>query len=95
MESLVNTQGVEMWRFAADLYPICRSITGDGVRETLRRVAKRVPLTVHEVPTGTPVLDWTVPQEWNIDAAYVVEPDGQDGALPAYGGTPVEPCWFE
>ncbi|MGH7278603.1 MAG: DUF4910 domain-containing protein [Candidatus Rokuibacteriota bacterium] len=54
-----------------ELYPICRSITGDGVRETLRRIRRHIPLTVHEVPTGTPVFDWTVPNEWNIRDAYV------------------------
>ncbi len=68
--------GDAMLRFATELYPICRSITGDGVRETLRRVGKHVPLTVHEVATGTPVLDWTVPQEWNITDAWVKAPDG-------------------
>src|SRR5262249_30892733 len=58
--------GLEMSQLVADLYPICRSITGNGVRETLRIVQKHAPLTLHEVPTGTRVLDWTVPREWNI-----------------------------
>lgn len=53
----------------ADLYPICRSITGAGIRATLKRLP--IPLELHEVPTGTPVLDWTVPKEWNIRDAYV------------------------
>jgi aminopeptidase-like protein len=70
------SNGEAMLGFAAELYPICRSITGDGVRETLQQVGKRVPLTVHEVPTGTAVLDWTVPQEWNITDAWVAGPDG-------------------
>ena len=56
-----------MHAFAGELFPICRSITGDGVRETLEAVARRIPLEVHEVPSGTPVLDWTVPDEWNIE----------------------------
>jgi aminopeptidase-like protein len=60
-----------------DLYPICRSITGDGVRETLRRIGERVPLQIHEVPTGTPVLDWTVPKEWNIRDAWVKNAAGE------------------
>ena len=69
--------GEEMWRFAADLFPICRSITGEGVRQTLAAVAERIPLTVHEVPTGTPVLDWTVPREWNVRGAWIAGPDGE------------------
>ena len=63
--------GENMYQFAAELYPICRSITGNGVRETLRRVGNHIPLRVHEVPTGTPVFDWAVPKEWEIRDAYV------------------------
>jgi aminopeptidase-like protein len=59
------------------LLPIRRSLTGDGVRETLALLAERVPLEVHEVPTGTPVLDWTVPAEWNVREAWVEGPDGR------------------
>jgi aminopeptidase-like protein len=73
----VDAVGAAMFSFATELFPICRSITGNGVRETLRRIEARVPLSRHEVPTGTPVLDWTVPQEWNIDAAWVNDPTGQ------------------
>jgi aminopeptidase-like protein len=65
-----------MHRFISDLYPICRSITGDGVRETLDRVGRRIPLDVREVPTGTPVLDWTVPKEWNIRDAFIKDSRG-------------------
>lgn len=63
--------GQAMLQLAADLFPICRSITGDGVRETLRRIQSQIPLTVHEVPSGTPVFDWTIPREWNISDAYI------------------------
>jgi len=66
-----------MYRLATELYPICRSITGDGVRETLRRLEAHVPLTIHEVPTGTQVFDWTVPREWNITDAYVKNSSGE------------------
>jgi len=73
----VANVGDAMHAFIADLYPICRSITGDGVRETLRRLQAWVPLTVHEVPTGAEVLDWTVPNEWNIRDAYVKNSRGE------------------
>jgi aminopeptidase-like protein len=63
--------GHEMHALIGELYPICRSITGDGVRETLRRLQRLIPLNVHEIPTGTRVFDWTVPREWNIHDAYV------------------------
>ena len=65
-----------MYALVERLYPLCRSITGDGVRATLDIVGEYVPLQVHEVPTGTQVLDWTVPQEWNIRDAYVADAAG-------------------
>ena len=68
--------GKPMYELVQELYPICRSITGNGVRETLRRVGEHIPLEVHEVPTGTRVFDWTVPKEWNIRDAYVKNSDG-------------------
>ncbi|HEX4954468.1 MAG TPA: DUF4910 domain-containing protein [Thermoanaerobaculia bacterium] len=58
-------------------YPLCRSITGPAVRQTLEMLAERIPLTVHEVPTGTPVLDWTVPKEWQAREAWIKGPDGR------------------
>lgn len=68
--------GEELHRFATELYPICRSITGDGIRQTLRMIQQRIPLQLTEVPTGTPVFDWTVPKEWNIRDAYVKDAKG-------------------
>jgi len=58
-------------------YPLCRSITGDGLRESLRIIQEHIPLEIREVPSGTPVFDWTVPKEWNIKDAYIKGPDGE------------------
>jgi aminopeptidase-like protein len=69
--------GDEMYRLIRELYPICRSITGEGVRETLRTIQKRIPLVIEEVSTGEPALDWSVPREWNIRDAYVRDPSGR------------------
>ena len=66
-----------MHRLMAELYPICRSITGDGLRETLRIISRYVPLQLHEIPSGTRVLDWAVPKEWNIRDAYVKDSRGE------------------
>jgi aminopeptidase-like protein len=66
-----------MYACVQDLYPLCRSITGDGLRETLRRLGRHVPLVLHEVPTGTPVFDWVVPKEWNIRDAWVKSASGE------------------
>jgi aminopeptidase-like protein len=69
--------GHEIFALAAEIYPICRSITGDGVRTTLNRLARHIDLEVHEVPTGTQVLDWTIPPEWRIRDAYIKNADGE------------------
>jgi aminopeptidase-like protein len=72
----MDDRGERMHDLVRRLYPLCRSITGDGVRQTLELVAEFLPLQVHEVPTGTPVHDWTVPREWNIHDAYIAR-DGR------------------
>jgi aminopeptidase-like protein len=72
-----ETVGQEMHGFAAALYPICRSITGDGIRRTLRMIQALVPLEITRVPTGTQVFDWTVPKEWNIRDAFIKTRDGE------------------
>jgi aminopeptidase-like protein len=77
--SLENPQdaAAELHRFASELYPICRSITGDGIRRTLAMIGERIPLKISEVPTQEQVFDWTVPKEWNIRDAYIKGPDGK------------------
>ena len=73
----MKTIGIEMHTWARDLFPICRSLTGNGVRETLAYIGGIVPsLTVHEVPSGTEAFDWTVPNEWNIRGAYIEDEHG-------------------
>jgi aminopeptidase-like protein len=68
--------GAEMIELMRELYPIPRSLTGDGVRRTLASLSQEVPLEITEVPTGTRVFDWTVPKEWNVDEAWIADPDG-------------------
>ena len=70
-------RGQAMHDLATRLFPICRSITGPGVRQTLRILQESIPLTIHEVPSGTQVFDWTVPQEWTIRDAFIADSSGQ------------------
>jgi aminopeptidase-like protein len=67
----------KMYQLVSDLYPICRSITGDGVRKTLHFVQQEILLQIHEVKSGTAVFDWTVPKEWNIRDAYIKNSQGE------------------
>ena len=69
--------GLRLHAFAERAFPICRSITGDGFRRTLDLIRERVPLDVHEVASDTPVLDWTVPPEWNIREAWIADASGR------------------
>ena len=68
--------GKEMYELMHELYPVCRSITGNGVRQTLNILKKEIPLKVHEVASNTKVFDWTVPKEWNIKDAYIKNSKG-------------------
>jgi aminopeptidase-like protein len=74
---LTPEAGDEIFAFAARIFPICRSITGDGVRRTLSEIGAHLPLEVREVPTGTAVFDWTIPREWNIRDAYIKNAAGE------------------
>lgn len=69
--------GVESHTLLRRLYPICRSLTGQGVRDTLTILRERIPLTIEEVASGTPAFDWTVPKEWNIRDAYIADTAGR------------------
>ncbi len=74
----IMSAGDEMYALCAKLFPICRSITGNGVRETLRILQEIVPeMTLHEVPSGTQAFDWTVPKEWNIRDAWIKNSKGE------------------
>jgi aminopeptidase-like protein len=77
LDTNINADGAALYRLIEELYPICRSITGDGVRQTLARVRAMIPLEICEVASGTPALDWTVPQEWNIRDAWIATTDGR------------------
>ncbi|HEY7552201.1 MAG TPA: DUF4910 domain-containing protein [Hyphomicrobiaceae bacterium] len=69
--------GQSIYALAAEIFPICRSITGDGVRRTIDILGRHIPVQRHEIPTGTAVLDWEVPREWNIADAYIKNADGE------------------
>jgi aminopeptidase-like protein len=73
----VTDRAAEIHQMISRLYPICRSITGNGVRESLKIMQAYLPLQIHEVPTGTQVFDWTVPKEWNIRDAYIKNEAGE------------------
>lgn len=69
--------GQEMYDWAVDLFPINRSLTGDGVRKTLQYIKNIIPeMGIYEVPSGTKCFDWTIPQEWNCEDGYIIDPDG-------------------
>ena len=70
--------GQALLDFARQLFPICRSITGNGLRQTLAIIQERLPeMQIHEVASGTQAFDWIVPDEWNIRDAYLLDPEGR------------------
>jgi len=72
----MTDEATELYELVRELYPICRSITGDGLRQTLAILSRYLPLELREIPSGTPALDWTVPREWNIRDAYIKDSTG-------------------
>ena len=97
MTSKTNSTGAAMHDLMRRLFPINRSLTGDGVRQTLDILGEHIPLNIHEVPTGTQAFDWTVPQEWRIREAWIKDLQGntivdfQDSNLHIWGySTPVD-----
>ena len=69
--------GARAYALAQELFPICRSITGPGVRETLAIISRELPeLRIHEVPSGTKCFDWTVPPEWSVRSAFIEDDSG-------------------
>src|SRR5262252_2499229 len=76
-EQRVEQTGRCAHELATELYPLCRSLTGEGVRDTLRRLQEIIPLRINEVPSGTRAYDWVVPEEWNITDAYVLDGAGR------------------
>ena len=70
--------GKHIHKFAQELWHINRSITGEGVRKTLEKISKHLPtLEIKSVPSGTQVFDWTVPKEWSVNEAYIIDPNGK------------------
>ena len=74
--SNLSMTGTEMFQLMNDLFPICRSITGNGVRKSFELIKNYLDVELFEVASGTKVNDWTIPKEWNITDAYVIDPDG-------------------
>jgi aminopeptidase-like protein len=71
-----DSAGVDALELVRRLFPICRSLTGDGVRQTFDVLEEHIPLQRREIASGTQVFDWNVPQEWNIREAHITAPDG-------------------
>lgn len=70
--------GIQMHKWATDLYPICRSLTGEGVRSTLAYIKTLIPdLKICSAPSGTQVFDWTIPDEWTIRDGFIEDESGQ------------------
>lgn len=69
--------GHDLYRHVEALFPVCRSITGEGLRHTLRYIAEHIPIEMREVPSGTAVLDWEIPPEWTVRGAWIRTVNGE------------------
>lgn len=70
--------GYFMYSLINELFPLCRSLTGNGARQSLAVFRREIKsLALHEVPSGTRCFDWTIPEEWNVSDAWVIAPDGE------------------
>ena len=76
MSTASEQMGIEMYELLRRLFPLCRSITGEGVRDSLRIIADHIPIKISEISTGTKAFDWTVPKEWVIKDAYITDKNG-------------------
>lgn len=77
-DTMNSSTGARMYALAEELFPVCRSITGEGTRFTLKRLQREVPqITLHEIPSGTEVFDWKIPKEWKIEEAYIEDLAGK------------------
>ncbi len=73
-----NSTGKKIYNLAKDLWPLNRSITGNGLRETLKKIKKNIPnLKIKKVSSGKKVFDWKIPNEWKVNEAYIIDPNGK------------------
>jgi len=70
-----SNEGTSMYEIIKKLFPICRSITGNGTRKSLEIISENIHIKTYEIPTGTQVFDWKIPKEWNILDAYIIDPN--------------------
>jgi len=95
-----TASGRVMWALLEELFPICRSITGHGVRQTLDILGRNIPLTLHSFPTGMQCFDWVIPDEWNIRSAVLKDEQGTNlvdfaaNNLHVLGYSPPVEGWF-